>query len=119
MRLPRNRRITQRRDFARVRRQGNTWRGHFLLLGVLEDETLEDIKIGFITTRKLGNAVTRNRVRRRLRGVFQRLGDSLKAGAYLVVIPRKDAATASSQALEKEWKWLVRRSGLYKGGQGE
>lgn len=89
------------------------------MLGVLEDETLEDIKIGFITTRKLGNAVTRNRVRRRLRGVFQRLGDSLKAGAYLVVIPRKDAATASSQALEKEWKWLVRRSGLYKGGQGE
>lgn len=118
MRLPRNRRITRRRDFARVRCQGNTWRGHFLLLGVLEDETLPDIKIGFITTRKLGNAVTRNRVRRRLRGVFQRLGGGLKAGAYLVVIPRKDAAMASSEALEKEWQWLVRRSGLYQGGQG-
>lgn len=89
------------------------------MLGVLEDETLPDIKIGFITTRKLGNAVTRNRVRRQLRGVFQRLGDSLKPGAYLVVIPRKDAATASSEALEKEWKWLVRRSGLYRGGQDE
>lgn len=119
MRLPRNRRITRRRDFARVRRQGNTWRGHFLLLGVLEDEALPDMKIGFITTRKLGNAVTRNRVRRRLRGVIQRLGGALKAGAYLVVIPRKEAATASSEALEKEWKWLVRRSGLYQGGRGE
>ncbi len=118
MRLPRNRRITQRRDFARVRRRGKTWRGHYLLLGVLEDEALEDIKIGFITTRKLGNAVTRNRVRRRLRGIFQRLGGNVRPGAYLVVIPRRDAATASSEALEKEWKWLLRRSGLHRGGRG-
>ncbi|MFK5923130.1 MAG: ribonuclease P protein component [Verrucomicrobiota bacterium] len=113
MRFPRHRRITTRRDFGRVRRQGETYRGHFLLLGVLQDDSLPDLKIGYITTRRLGNAVARNRIRRRLRGIFQRLGDRLKGGHYLVVIPRGAAANASSEALEKEWKWLAHRSGLY------
>jgi len=114
MRFPRNRRITQRRDFGRIRREGKTWRGHFLLLGVLRDEALPDLKVGFITTRKLGNAVVRNRVRRRLRGIFQRLGDCLENSCYLVIIPRSAAATASSESLEKELKWLIHQSGLFK-----
>lgn len=113
MRFPQHRRITTRRDFGRVRRQGKTYRGHFLLLGVLEDPSVADLKVGYITTRRLGNAVTRNLIRRRLRGIFQRLGGKLKNGHYLVVIPRGSAARASSEALEKEWKWLIRKSGLY------
>ena len=118
MRFPQNRRITQRRDFGRIRREGKTYRGHFLLLGVLEDRSVPDLKVGFITTRRLGNAVTRNRVRRRLRGIFQRLGDDLQGGYYLVMIPRAAAASASSEVLEKEWKWLIHQSGLYREDPG-
>lgn len=117
MRFPQNRRITQRQEFSRVRKQGKTYRGHYMLLGVLRDDEVPDLKIGYITTRRLGNAVTRNRVRRRLRGIFQRLGDGLKHGYYLVVIPRAAAASASSEALEKEWKWLFNKSGLKEKGQ--
>ena len=114
MRFPQHRRITRRRDFGRIRREGKTYRGHFLLLGVLEDNTIPDLKVGYITTRRLGNAVTRNRVRRRLRGIFQRLGGGLRDGYYLVMIPRASAASASSEVLEKEWKWLIHQSGLYR-----
>ncbi len=114
MRFPQHRRITRRRDFGRIRREGHTYRGHFLLLGVLEDKNVTDLKIGFITTRRLGNAVTRNRVRRRLRGIFQRSGSKLRDGHYLVIIPRAAAANASSEVLEKEWMWLIRQSGLYR-----
>jgi len=114
MRFPQNRRITRRRDFGRIRREGKTYRGHFLLLGVLEDKNVPDLKVGFITTRRLGNAVTRTRVRRRLRGIFQRLGGGLRGGYYLVMIARAAAAKASSKVLEKEWKWLIHQSGLYR-----
>jgi len=113
MRFPHNRRITQRRDFARIRREGKTYRGHFMLLGVLQDDGVPDLKVGYITTRRLGNAVTRNRIRRRLRGIFQRLGGDLKNGYYMVMIPRAAAANASSEVLEKEWKWLIHQSDLY------
>ncbi|NOY00998.1 MAG: ribonuclease P protein component [Verrucomicrobia bacterium] len=119
MRFPHNRRITQRREFSRVRSKGKTYRGHFMLMGVLQDDEVPDLKIGYITTRRLGNAVTRNRIRRRLRGIFQRLGGNLKKGYYLVVIPRASAAHASSEVLEKEWKWLIHQSGLYQEDQEE
>lgn len=113
MRFPRDRRITSRRLFQRVRNQGKSFAGHFLVLGVLQDDHLADpVKVGYITTRRLGNAVTRNRVRRRLRGVLQRTGERLKPGYCLVLVARNRAAEATSEALEKEWKWLAHRAGI-------
>ena len=114
MRFPRDRRITSRRLFQRVRNHGESFAGHYLVLGVLRDEQLADpVKIGYITTKRLGNAVTRNRVRRRLRGVLQRTGERLEPGFCLVLVARNRAAEASSEALEKEWKWLAHRAGIF------
>lgn len=114
MRFPRDRRITSRRLFQRVREEGTSVAGHFLVLGVLKDDSITDpVRIGYITTRRLGNAVTRNRVRRRLRGILQRTGERLQPGYCLVLVARNRAADASSEALEKEWKWLAHRAGIF------
>jgi ribonuclease P protein component len=114
MRFPRNRRITSRHAFQRVRAEGASYGGRFLVLGVLSDpESAPSVRVGYITTRRLGNAVVRNRVRRRLRGILQRTGERLKPGFFLVLIARQPAAEASSQALEKEWKWLAHRAGIF------
>lgn len=118
MRFPRDRRITSRRLFQRVRNQGKSFAGHFLVLGVLRDDHLAvPVRVGYITTRRIGNAVTRNRVRRRLRGVLQRTGERLKPGYCLVLIARNRAAEATSEALEKEWKWLAHRAGIFQGSR--
>lgn len=115
MRFPRGRRITSRRIFQRVREEGQAFRGHHLVLGLLYDpEHVQTVQVGYITTRRLGNAVVRNRVRRRLRGILQRTGERLKPGYFLVLIARKSAATADSVALEKEWKWLIHQANLSK-----
>ena len=69
MRFPRDRRITSRRLFQRVREEGTSYAGHYLVLGVLRDEDIANpIRVGYITTKRIGNAVARNAVRRRLRG---------------------------------------------------
>ena len=116
MRFPRGRRITSRRIFLRIREEGQSYRGHFLVLGLLHaPEKVQTVRVGYITTRRLGNAVTRNRVRRRLRGILQRTGDRLKPGNFLVLIARGPAANADSAALEKEWKWLAHRAKLFEG----
>lgn len=83
------------------------------MLGYLADESLtEPIRLGLITTKRLGNAVTRNRVRRRLRGILQRTGESVRPGHWLVIIARTAAATATSEQLEKEWKWMLHKASL-------
>ncbi|MEM9281476.1 MAG: ribonuclease P protein component [Verrucomicrobiota bacterium] len=113
MKLPRSRRITRRVDFKRVREKGTSHHGKFLVLGVLPDKSLsEPFQMGLITTRKLGNAVIRNRFRRRMRGILHRTGDQIIPGHRLVVIARKAAAEATSMQLEKEWKWLLHRASL-------
>ncbi len=108
MKLPRSRRITRRADFQRVRASGSTLQGRFLVLGYLADPGLaEPFRLGLITTRRLGGAVVRNRVRRRLRGVLQRTGHRIARPHWLVLIARTAAADASSAQLEKEWTWMM------------
>lgn len=113
MKLSRTRRISHRSEFARVRNEGRSISGRFLVMGYLKDEALnEPIKLGLITTRKVGNAVERNRIRRRLRGILQRNGDRLIPGYWMVLVARKAAAQATSAQLEKEWKWMLHKAGM-------
>ncbi len=82
-------------------------------MGYLKDETMcEPVQLGLITTKKIGNAVVRNRVRRKLRGILQRNGDSLMSGYWMILIARKAAAEATSEQLEKEWKWMLHKVGM-------
>ncbi|MAS93395.1 MAG: ribonuclease P protein component [Verrucomicrobiales bacterium] len=113
MKIPRSRRIANRSEFQNVRANGRSISGRFLVLGYLSDDSLQEpFRLGLITTRKLGNAVVRNRVRRRIRGIFHRLGDRLLPGHWIVIVARNAAAKATSEQLEKEWKWLMHRASL-------
>ena len=112
MRLSRQRRLTRSSDFRQVREAGKSHGGRLLILGVLADEAVPGIKVGLITTKRLGPAVTRNLVRRRLRSVVSELGDLLLPGHLIVTVARPLAAKASREALLKEWKWLARRAGI-------
>jgi len=115
MKFPRSRRITNRGEFQKVRTKGKSIKGHFLVLGYLfdKDRVTDRLKVGYITTKRIGNAVVRNGVRRRMRGILQRTGEEILEGHYLVVIARNQAANDPSDRLEKEWKWLLHKAGLF------
>ncbi len=114
MRFPRSRRITSRADFQRVRTKGDSVKGHFLVLGYLfaPERVADHLKVGYITTKRIGNAVVRNGVRRKLRGILQRTGEDILPGYFLVLIARNQATEATTERLEKEWKWLLHRANL-------
>ena len=69
-------------------------------------------RAGFVTSGRLGGAVVRNRVRRRLREIVRRHQDQLRRGFWFVIIARHEAATASYRALEDEWLRLARRASI-------
>lgn len=63
----------------------------------------DGIRLGFTVTGKVGKAVTRNRVRRRLREIYRLHEDGLKPGFDVVIVARTRAASASYQRLESEF----------------
>ncbi|HEY1582590.1 MAG TPA: ribonuclease P protein component [Chthoniobacterales bacterium] len=112
LRFPKRRRLKRNRDFERVRLEGRTVRGGFLMLGVLRVEEEAAFRVGIVTSRRVGGAVLRNRVRRRLRETVRRHQHALVPGLWLVVVARPAAAQASSAALDEDWLRLAQRASI-------
>ena len=81
---------------------------------VLRDAETGRSRTGFITTRQLGGAVIRNRVRRRLREIVRAARPQLATGCWIVLIARSAAARANSKALHEEWERLAARAHLWR-----
>jgi ribonuclease P protein component len=110
--FPKARRLTRASEYELVRRDGFGQRGKLLMLNVTAVENSGPSRVGFITSRRLGSAVVRNRVRRRLREIVRRRQHDLRQDLWIVLIARRDAATASYRALEDEWLRLAKRASI-------
>lgn len=113
LRFPRAARLTQTGEFQRVRAEGRSWPGRYFVLAMLERAEAGPSRIGFITTRQLGGAVVRNRVRRRCREIVRQSRPRLKPNCWIVVIARSASARASSDQLRVEWERLAIRANLW------
>ena len=80
---------------------------------ILTTETLEvPFLAGFITSKKTGKAVIRNRIRRRLRAIVTEFAARIRPGTMLVTIARHRVAEASYHRLRAEWVQQARRLGI-------
>lgn len=83
-----------------------------LVLGVLATEGEKLFRAGFVTSKKVGGAVVRNRLRRRLREIVRMEQGRLKTGFWCVVIARPSAAGVSYRRLKDEWLRLADRASI-------
>ena len=84
-----------------------------MLLSVLPHAAQGAARIGIVTSRRVGGAVERNRVRRRLREIVRAERDRLLPGAWLVIVARHRAVEAGFAELRAEWLGLVRRAAAF------
>ena len=101
-------RLKSRPQFLAVR-NGEKRRGGFFLLEVLDrKEPSTEARTGFTVTKKHGNAVERNRMRRRLKeAVRLHAGFAMQRGHDYVVVARRDVLKASFKELAAELKARV------------
>ena len=107
-----SRRLTRASEFERVKREGLVRRGKLLTLSATVVEHSGLCRVGFVTSRRLGSAVVRNRVRRRMREIVRQHQHDLQQDLWIVLIAKRDAANASYRALEDEWLRLARRASI-------
>ena len=110
--FPKTRRLTHRSEYEHVKRDGITQRGKLLMLNVMPSGNSALWRAGFVTSGRVGGAVVRNRVRRRLREIVRRHQHQLRKGVWFVIVARHEAATVSYAALKDEWLRLARRASI-------
>ena len=95
-------RLLKREDNLAVRR-GEKRRGRLFLVEVLDRGDRAPPRVGYTVTRKVGNAVVRNRVRRRLKeAVRVHAAADMAAGHDYVIVGREDVLTAPFAQLAEE-----------------
>lgn len=112
LRFPKVARLATAGEFRRVKEQGRSWPGRFMVLGLLTDAAETPARIGLITSRRVGGAVVRNRVRRLLRESVRPVRPLLRANCWVVLIARHTAARATLAELSAEWLRLARRASI-------
>ena len=110
--FPRRLRIAARRDFTATYDAGR--RHHGRLVVVFARPLPGDGRLGITATRKVGNAVLRNRARRRVREIYRRWRATapLAVSLEVVVNVMARAATAPFPALDAELRALLDRAAL-------
>lgn len=111
-RIDRTHRLRSGTDHARVKASGTPLRGRFCLLLVLACPG-EPTRVGFIASRKgVGEAVQRNRARRRLREIVRRRWPRMPdEGYWLTFIAFRSALTAPHEDLATDVERLLAQAG--------
>jgi len=109
-RFPRAARMAQRRDFLAAQSQGRRLAGHAYMLFVRERGGALPARVGITVSRKVGNAVVRNRVKRWVRESVRQRPGSVPAGSDVVVVARPVAAKAGFAATDRELTGLLARA---------
>jgi ribonuclease P protein component len=109
--VQRRERLTDGADFERLRAEGRQHRHPFYTLSVAANGLAHN-RYGFITSRRLGGAVVRNRVRRRLREAVRRAAPRLKSGFDVVIIAREAIVGQPYEQITAALDDLLRRARL-------
>jgi ribonuclease P protein component len=106
--FPRETRIRRSAEFREIKEVGCRHSSGAFVLLVRSTTGAGVARLGITASRKVGNAVARNRVKRRIREWFRRCGQARLAGLDVVVIARAAAATLSGPATFDELSRIAR-----------
>lgn len=104
--------LAKRRDFLRIAGAKKKWVSNSMIVQVAEkaEQDLSSIGVGYTASRKVGNAVKRNRARRRLREVVRHtLWDKGERGHDYVLIARTATLDMTFDQLIRDFNWCLKR----------
>jgi ribonuclease P protein component len=111
-------RVRRRVDFLRIQGQGTKLHVRHFLVFVVRNPTTGELpptRLGVTVTRKVGNAVTRNRIKRWVREAFRRHRADLRPGLDMVWVAKRTAAQTVFAEVMGDMQRVCSRAELRRG----
>jgi len=100
-------------DFRKVYKHGKSFANRYLVMYILNNKS-ENSRIGISVSKKVGKAIIRNKVRRRIKEAYRlNIDEKIKNGYDIVFIARVAIKDADYVDIEKSMKHLIRKSDMY------
>ena len=110
-------RVKREKDFKAIFKDGASFANRKFVVYQLENQQ-NHFRVGLSVSKKLGNAVTRNEIKRRIRHILQSVKGSLVEHVDFVVIARKGVETLEYAEMEKNLLHVLKLSKIYQEGNG-
>ncbi|TXK77754.1 ribonuclease P protein component [Paenibacillus sp. N3.4] len=107
-------RLAKREDFNKVYRYGKSMANHQFVLYYLPKAQLEHFRLGVSVSKKVGNAVVRNRIRRIIKEIIRLNKESMTPHYDYIILARKPAAEMDYAEMEKSIWHVIRKASLIK-----
>lgn len=103
--------LNENHRFRALYGRGKNKAGKFMVVYVMKNRLGPVDRLGITVSKKLGHAVTRNRIRRRIREAYRLHEQEIKNGYDIVIVARHAAEHAPFEALMEEMMSMLRQLG--------
>ncbi|QYR21706.1 ribonuclease P protein component [Paenibacillus sp. sptzw28] len=112
--MQRKLRLKRREDFSRIYRNGKSFANSQFVVYWSRQLKAEPFRLGVSASKKIGNAVVRNRMRRLVKEIVRHNADRVVPQLDFIIIVRKPAVGMKMKELEKSILHILKRAGLLK-----
>ena len=103
--------ICRNNDFRRIYARGKSYVSPLVVVYALKNRT-KNVRVGITTSKKVGNAVQRNRSRRVIREAFRALAPRVRPGFDLVLVARGKTPYVKSADVRRQLERQLQAAGL-------
>lgn len=107
-------RIKKNEQFQNIFKQGKSFANRELVIYYKQNDLTTHFRIGISVGKKIGNAVTRNRIKRYIRESFNQLQHKIIPTVDIIIIARKATVHMNFHQIKKSIQHLLYKEQLFK-----
>lgn len=106
-------RLKKNYEFNKVYNEGRYYVEKYVVMYIIVNNSASN-RVGFSVSKKVGNSVERNRVKRLMKEVYRKFADSIKLGYDMVFTARAGSADADYKMIEGNIRSILKKAKLIK-----
>ncbi|MDN4071424.1 MULTISPECIES: ribonuclease P protein component [Fictibacillus] len=116
--MEKKKRIKKNEEFQEVFKRGKSSANRQFVIYALEKSDQSHLRLGLSVSKRVGNAVTRNRIKRVVKEIFMKHEGEILSGRDYIIIARNPTADMDFSEMEKSLLHVLQRAGSIRQSKG-